>query len=75
MKDRATKLPKMNCRNWECGVVVPIPAPRTALGVHQDQAMTRPVLGMDIFDSYVPVPMKVPGEEYGSKRPWFFQEG
>ncbi|KAL8967224.1 MAG: hypothetical protein Q9197_005542, partial [Variospora fuerteventurae] len=24
VKDRASKLPKLNCRNWECGVVVPL---------------------------------------------------
>ena len=24
MLDRTTKQPKLNCRNWECGVVVPV---------------------------------------------------
>ncbi|KAL8674241.1 MAG: hypothetical protein Q9168_001366 [Polycauliona sp. 1 TL-2023] len=23
VKDRQTKLPKLNCRNWECGVIIP----------------------------------------------------
>ncbi|KAI4199810.1 MAG: hypothetical protein LQ350_004340 [Teloschistes chrysophthalmus] len=26
--DRGTKRPKLNCRNWECGVVVPVALPR-----------------------------------------------
>ncbi|KAJ5203938.1 tyrosyl-DNA phosphodiesterase-domain-containing protein [Penicillium cinerascens] len=27
VKDRATKEPRLNCRNWECGVIVPITSP------------------------------------------------
>ena len=31
-------------------------------------------LPMDVFKGYVDVPFQFPGEEYGSKRPWFFME-
>jgi hypothetical protein len=27
---------------------------------------------MEIFLGHIPVPMVVPGEEYGKRRPWFF---
>jgi hypothetical protein len=30
------------------------------------------VTGMEIFLGHIPVPMVVPGEEYGKRRPWFF---
>jgi hypothetical protein len=30
VKDQKTKLPKLNCRNWECGVIVPVPLKSTA---------------------------------------------
>jgi len=30
--------------------------------------------GMDVFDGVVPVPMAVPGERYGDRRPWFNME-
>jgi hypothetical protein len=52
----------MNCRNWECGVVVPVPV--------KEQSISN----MQIFEGVVPVPMVTPGEEYGQKRPWFFEE-
>jgi hypothetical protein len=61
---------KLNCRNWECGVVIPIPRsmpPAEEAGV-SDQ------LGMSVFKGHVPVPMIVPGEEYGARRPWFYNE-
>jgi len=29
---------------------------------------------MDVFKGYIDVPFQFPGEEYGSKRPWFFME-
>lgn len=28
----------------------------------------------EVFDGVVPVPMVVPGEEYGKREPWFFME-
>ena len=26
------------------------------------------------FENVVPVPMQVPGEEYGDRKPWYFTE-
>ncbi|KAM3553251.1 hypothetical protein MY1884_006773 [Beauveria asiatica] len=64
VKDRGTGSAKMSCRNWECGVVVP---------VHGN-----PGNGCDftIFSGVVPVPMLVPGRPYkDSDEPWFFLGG
>ena len=63
MKDKVTKGPKMNCRNWECGVLVK--CPDGAKGESKG-------MGMDIFKGTVPVPMEWPGEEYKGRKPWFF---
>ena len=30
--------------------------------------------GMDVFQGYIPVPMIVPGREYGELRPWYFHD-
>ncbi|CAD6568535.1 MAG: hypothetical protein ASARMPRED_001852 [Alectoria sarmentosa] len=63
-KDRATKEPKLNCRNWECGVLVPV-RPNISGSGEGD---------LKEFEGIVPVPMQVPGEEYGDKKPWYFTE-
>lgn len=69
VKDRATKSPKLNCRNWECGVV--IPARRWADVEEHGKGVGN---GLGEFRD-IPVPMQYPGEEYGDKRPWFYSEG
>ncbi|KAI0477003.1 tyrosyl-DNA phosphodiesterase-domain-containing protein [Xylaria cf. heliscus] len=64
VRDRATGQPKLNCRNWECGVLIPI-----------EGENVKP--GWEAFEKRIPVPMVVPGDPYGkssSKRPWFFLE-
>jgi len=105
VKDKATKLPKLNCRNWECGVVIPVRTQReiaagrassvsgqkgeiNASGSDGSQKARRadaaggPVhrdarnasASMNIFPDVAPVPMVLPGEEYGTRRPWFYHE-
>ncbi|KAI0526361.1 tyrosyl-DNA phosphodiesterase-domain-containing protein [Xylaria bambusicola] len=64
VKDRASGQPKLNCRNWECGVLIPM----------ESQAGKS---GWSSFENRIPIPMIVPGEAYGktnSKRPWLFLE-
>ncbi|KAI1420591.1 tyrosyl-DNA phosphodiesterase-domain-containing protein [Xylaria sp. FL1777] len=64
VKDRASGQPKLNCRNWECGVLIPM----------DGQAVNS---GWGSFEKRIPIPMVVPGEAYGktnSKRPWLFLE-
>ncbi|KAI0458339.1 tyrosyl-DNA phosphodiesterase-domain-containing protein [Xylaria acuta] len=64
VRDRASGQPKLNCRNWECGVLIPIEGETVKSG-------------WGAFEKRIPVPMVVPGEAYGktnSKRPWLFLE-
>ncbi|KAI2776448.1 phospholipase D/nuclease [Daldinia loculata] len=70
VKERGTSNPKLTCRNWECGVIVPI-SPRDP-----SKDGSRPSSVSD-FNDTIPVPMNIPGEAYGdikSKRPWLFLE-
>ena len=82
VKDRRTKTPKLNCRNWECGVVVPLrrmmvdhsAVPETGgdgvLGEGGKGVMEE---GLRAFENVMPVPILYPGREYGDgDRPWFF---
>jgi hypothetical protein len=59
VKDSTTKRPKINIRNWECGVVIPL------------KRSTDPKAGEGLD---VVVPMMVPGEKYEGQRPWFYTE-
>ncbi|KAI0013953.1 phospholipase D/nuclease [Xylariaceae sp. FL0662B] len=64
VKEKGTGNPKLTCRNWECGVLVPSLSQETCSGLAN-------------FQNTIPIPMKVPGEPYGatqSKRPWLFLE-
>jgi hypothetical protein len=73
--DRATKKPKINCKNWECGVVLPVPA-RSAGQTLSGIPPLEEQVGMDVFEGTVPVPMKVPGNNLieSAREPWFFME-
>lgn len=65
--DAKTKAQKLNCRNWECGVVVPV---RDGKGGGEEGIGE----GMGVFEGRVPVPMRVPGGRYEGRRPWFCYE-
>jgi hypothetical protein len=55
---------KLTCRNWECGVVVPVPVGKGKTG-------------LDVFENVLPLPMVYPGasyEENSELEPWFFEE-
>ncbi|KAI9840597.1 MAG: hypothetical protein M1838_003992 [Thelocarpon superellum] len=72
VKDKTTKQPRLNCRNWECGVIIPASVPSPDLP--DDAAGAGGVIGMDVFMGRVPVPLRIPAELYGSRRPWFYSE-
>jgi len=74
VKDKVTKQPKLNCRNWECGVVVSVPMPKASSMHGANGKQKQGPFGMEVFKGFVPVPMKVPGEEYGDRKPWFYSE-
>ncbi|KAF7517421.1 hypothetical protein G7054_g13826 [Neopestalotiopsis clavispora] len=75
--------PKLNCRNWECGVVLSPPA-RTDKHVSDSRAAANnggaPALAeddMSVFLGSIPVPIIWPSEAYGrtkTKKPWLFLE-
>lgn len=70
----------MSCRNWECGVIVPVVSKIDG----KDQGSSRvgdgsrpareDMDGMDVFRGVVPVPMKHPGRAMDGREPWFFSE-
>ena len=68
-KDRVSKAPKLNCRNWECGVLLPLKGASSKVLGHDEGAGPSDDLAM--FEGTVPVPMMYPGEEYGVKEPWY----
>ncbi|KND91454.1 hypothetical protein TOPH_03719 [Tolypocladium ophioglossoides CBS 100239] len=67
VKDRSSGKAKMSCRNWECGVVVP-------LGMASKEGdATTDLRDLRAFDGTVPVPMQAPGRAYGpNDEPWFY---
>ncbi len=70
VKDKTTKRPKLTCRNWECGVLIPI----QKTDVQTEAASPTSVCSMEVFRPQVPVPMQYPGEAYGTRKPWYFTE-
>jgi hypothetical protein len=81
--DRTNKSPKLNCRNWECGVLIPVDMPkpegRTLSG--DDPIIAMPLPFEMAFEGKgggvsIPVPMKIPGQRLvdTGKSPWFFAE-
>ncbi|KAL8932407.1 MAG: hypothetical protein Q9216_006849 [Gyalolechia sp. 2 TL-2023] len=71
--DRKEKQPKLNCRNWECGVVIPLqPTTTTEPGVESTKESAG---ALSIFEGSIPIPMQHPGTEYkGTQQPWFSSE-
>lgn len=80
IKDRVSKVPKLNCRNWECGVVVPMRSLQQDSGGGSGSEIIQPLYSTDQhrslqeFVGRIPIPMQYPGEEYGTRRPWFYSE-
>ncbi|KAH9845083.1 Tyrosyl-DNA phosphodiesterase [Teratosphaeria destructans] len=67
--DRKEKAWKINCRNWECGVLLPVPK-ETLEAARRDGE----VVGMEVFENVVPRPFEYPGTPFGEREPWYFQE-
>ena len=63
---------KLNCRNWECGVVVKVPRREKGEEDGENGQGGERLEGLDVFEGTVPVPMVWPAEEYGERKPWFF---
>ena len=84
VQDRSAKAPKLNCRNWECGVVVPVLGQGEGRVLGGDEANaetgskavdTESPTALNVFDGTVPVPMILPGKRYGgARKPWYFMD-
>lgn len=80
MKDRDTNKPKLNARNWECGVVIPVdsttstssPNGASVRGTRWEAETLKEVFNGGV----VPIPMELPGLPYQNleRRPWFSDE-
>lgn len=69
VKDAITKKPKLNCRNWECGVIIPLLTSEETRGT--SETVSRPPNGLEVFDRKVPVPMQGPARPMYLSKPWF----
>ena len=67
--DRKEKKWKLNCKNWECGVLLPVSANGVAT-----EAGKEGVVDMEAFKDVVEPPFLYPGIEYDDREPWYFQE-
>ena len=65
------KVGSLSIRNWECGVVVPVPEQKLA-SVESNEGGIPP---MSVFEGTIEVPFVHPGEAYGDELPWFFMSG
>ncbi|OAP57545.1 hypothetical protein AYL99_08283 [Fonsecaea erecta] len=72
VQDRTTKKPRLNCRNWECGVIIPVPAMKG--NSDSFSVMDRGSAGLALFNHIVPVPMRLPSENLENQRPWTFSD-
>ena len=110
--DAKAKKWKLNCRNWECGVLLPVsedvlekyrgarangavevkkekekvPGEDSETESEDDESdrVVQPTAGkereeeevvsLEVFDGIVEPPCRMPGERYGGRQPWYFQE-
>jgi hypothetical protein len=66
---KSGQMGSLNIRNWECGVVVPVPKERIAAM----KLAAGQMAPMEVFEGTVEVPFVHPAQRYGDKQPWFFR--
>ena len=63
---KSGKMGKLTIRNWECGVVFPVPEEKfKALRLEKGE-----VPPMSVFEDTIEVPFQIPGEAYEGRSPW-----
>jgi hypothetical protein len=77
VRDSKRKENKLVCRNWECGVLLPVSKPDSSLLA--EGAPIEPVSKVDaplseLFRGYLDIPFEVPAPPHGDREPWFFQK-
>lgn len=67
--DRKEKKPKLNARNWECGVLMTVPMSDCDAVV----GAVEPVLPYSVFANLLDIPFEVPARKYEpNDEPWYF---
>lgn len=74
--DVGKKRPKLKCKNWECGVIIPVFTGKSGKTLSGKALERTEALGMEVFRKVVPVPMRVPAESIVEMQrvPWFHNE-
>jgi hypothetical protein len=70
LKESERAYVKIEPRNWECGVLFPVPKEQFE-GLELEQGTVPPI---DVFKGIMDVPWEIPGETYDEKEPWYFLE-
>jgi hypothetical protein len=68
---KSGKMGSLNIRNWECGVVMPVPDDK----LQQLKLDKGEVPPMSVFEGTIEVPFHFPGKKYDGRQPWFFRPG
>jgi len=72
VNDSKRKENKLVCRNWECGVLIPVAGGVLGDDETSAQSLERDVDIRKLFDSVIDIPFDIPSNEYGTKKPWYF---
>ncbi|KEF58082.1 uncharacterized protein A1O9_06005 [Exophiala aquamarina CBS 119918] len=72
VQDKSTGTPKLNCRNWECGVIVPVEEEGEDMKSSTNSSGEGALV---VMGRVVPVPMEHPGKSFEGRKPWLFSEG
>jgi hypothetical protein len=64
---KSGKMGKLTMRNWECGVVVPVPDEK----LKTLKLAEGDVPPISVFEGTIEVPFQCPGEPYKGRQPWF----
>ncbi|KAF2140511.1 uncharacterized protein K452DRAFT_273095 [Aplosporella prunicola CBS 121167] len=65
------KTVRLDCRNYEVGVLVPVPYTEANKIGSVEPGI---VPGYDVFDGTLEIPFRTPGQKYGVRKPWFYQD-
>jgi hypothetical protein len=85
VQDKVTKAPRLNCRNWECGVIIPVAREAKANANANASDGKATMVNSDnnggdkgslaaTFAKVVPVPMEYPSAGMNGKKPWSFTD-
>lgn len=72
---------KITCRNWECGVLLPVAREKVKQEVEGEDSETEDsdeeqaeMVGMNAFNGIIDLPFHYPGDVYNGREPWYFKE-